>query len=800
MVFMLWRVIAFGFVTFAWFAMVAIGGEVVSHRLESERLAGNFMGARSSNLVTEVYLPNGYHETDDRFPVLYWFGGWGLGSTNPMGGIAASSIDAAIESGKVPPTIIVSMPVDAPTFDHSLYLSSDVFGDWEGFATSEVIPFIDANYRTIATPESRGIAGFSAGGFTALMLPLLQPNTWGAIGAIDPSSWTIAAAVRDAESWPEMEVLKPAEIRRAFARMPYELDGFRGSGPMQTDSQWYGQVAARLSPNPESPVYASFPIDRNGEWVPEVREAWRQFDLADPAIASQHTGILHEMAAIHIVIPEAETRSVALWNHELVATLQQVGVNAAATNWPGDHGADLNGRFIAMLEDVIVALVADDIADINRNGVVESNDLQSLIQNIELNESHARFDVNADENVDLLDAEWLARRIGPPNFERLTVGQTYSQNFDSLGQTTETKTTLPAAWTVSDHLGFPIRDVTNLNFPADESDTLGIDQPFALNAGNSDDRSLAVYKSPNGRQSAIQLLAETTDSNANALRLGFTIEAWERIRNTEDRLEAGAAAFNVVVDIATNNESLDPVDFVRGGDFQELLSLPTITTEAILVDSSVTLDGNAEAYRTDFENTLLPANIPANSRLRFRWITADDHEASEGWVFGIDDIEISLLFLGDFDGTGELDLVDLEPLIAAIQEGSSDERWDVNRDQAVDVNDLYFWIVDLKATSIGDADLDGAFESGDFIDVFQSAKYETGDAAGWHEGDWNADGVFDSSDLIVAFQGDGYEDVGPIPEFPVPEPPIRLMSFLAVTMFFRISRLRIWNSMKQSSR
>ena len=767
--------------------VVARAGEVVTHRLDSDRLAGNLMGERTTNLITQVYLPDGYRDTDERYPVLYWFGGWGLGSTHPMGEITASSIDKAIENGTIPPTIIVSMPVDAPTFDHSLYLSSEVFGDWEGFATSEVIPFIDATYRTMPTPEKRGIAGFSSGGFTALMLPVLHPNTWGAIGAIDPSSWTIGSAVRNPENWPDKNVINPAEVRRAFARMPDTLEGFRGTGPVQIESQWYGQVAARFSPSPDSAVPADFPIDRQGEWVPDVREAWRQFDLGDPAIASQHRDVLHDIATISIVIPESETRSVALWNRELVETFQQVGVNAVGVNWPGDHGRDLNGRFIAMVEDMTVALMANDVGDINRNGKVEPNDLRMLMHNIDLGTSHNRFDVNADASVNLADAQMLAQLIGTPNAELLTTDHTYTQDFNSLGISTQKAAKFPHGWLVTDKNGLLRLSSTNLAFPVNETETLGVDEPFALNTGTSSDGSLATYKPLRGEQSAIQFMADTS-TQSNALQFGFTVEAWDRIRRSDQNQKKSEASFEVVVDIATNDTD-DPMEFVLGGEFRELARLPNVTMHSTSSQSINQLDSKQAAFRTIFDSGILPAEIPADSRLRFRWVTTGDQIASEGWIFGIDDVDISLLFLGDFDSSGELDINDLEALGAAIVSGSQELSWDLNGDRTLDVRDLQFWVSRLHSTAIGDSNLNGEFESGDFIAVFQSGKYENGEFASWSQGDWNADGVFDSSDLVAALQAGGYEDLGPMPTIhEVPEPYSSSIAFLALLILMRLSK------------
>ncbi|MEZ6120419.1 MAG: LamG domain-containing protein [Pirellulaceae bacterium] len=113
---------------------------------------------------------------------------------------------------------------------------------------------------------------------------------------------------------------------------------------------------------------------------------------------------------------------------------------------------------------------------------------------------------------------------------------------------------------------------------------------------------------------------------------------------------------------------------------------------------------------------------------------------------------------GDFNGDGLLDAADLADLDAAL--GGGNLAFDLNSDGTVDTNDRNFWVKDLANSWIGDSNLDGEFNSSDFVQVFTSGKYETGQAAAWSEGDWNGDLVFDSSDFVEAFQDGGYE-LGP---------------------------------------
>ena len=123
----------------------------------------------------------------------------------------------------------------------------------------------------------------------------------------------------------------------------------------------------------------------------------------------------------------------------------------------------------------------------------------------------------------------------------------------------------------------------------------------------------------------------------------------------------------------------------------------------------------------------------------------------------------------DFDGDGSLGIGDIDALRNAL--GGNDVGFDVNGDGDVNAADLTFYVTDASILNswIGDANLDGEFNSGDFVQVFTSGKYETGEAATWAEGDWNGDGLFNSGDFVTAFSDGGYE-VGVKAASAVPEP------------------------------
>ena len=138
--------------------------------------------------------------------------------------------------------------------------------------------------------------------------------------------------------------------------------------------------------------------------------------------------------------------------------------------------------------------------------------------------------------------------------------------------------------------------------------------------------------------------------------------------------------------------------------------------------------------------------------------------------------------MGDYNNNGELDTGDLDLQAEAIAGGQDPPEFDLNGDGVVDADgDRIFWLHELKKTYVGDADLDGLFDSQDFVAVFVTGKYETGDKALWSEGDWNADLLFDSGDFVAAFVDGGYE----MGEFPgavkaVPEPTSVVLLTLAL--------------------
>ena len=361
-------------------------------------------------------------------------------------------------------------------------------------------------------------------------------------------------------------------------------------------------------------------------------------------------------------------------------------------------------------------------------------------------------------------------------------GGVYQQRFDeALGvDGSQRNQPLPLGWSGNRISDFGYETTTTKPFPP----SLLSRGTLLYNAGHDQDadRALALGIGSNTDAGTLQFLADVTGADAAALQLAFDLEAWD----ADTRVTGfGEAAFDVTIEID------------RGNGFEPLLDLGNITTGELQVPDGAYLDGNSAANRVSFDSGILPASIPAGSQLRFRWSAPLDGN-SDGWVFGLDNFSVSLFdevtdVRGDFNADGVLGIDDINTLAEAVQAGNADPQFDVNQDGAVNAEDYQHWVTEIKKTWLGDSTLDGVFDSGDMIAVFQAGEYEDGISGNstWATGDWNGDGEFNSGDMIEAFGAGGYEAGPRAAVAAVPEP--SSLSLFALSLFgicrFRNRRL-----------
>ena len=122
--------------------------------------------------AVRILLPDSYEaEPKRRYPVLYLFHG-------TSGGAADWTVKGEAEQTTEGLPLIVVMPDIGLNDDGGGYCTNWVSGtySWETFHIDELIPWVDANLRTIATRAGRAIAGLSQGGFCSLSYAARHPD------------------------------------------------------------------------------------------------------------------------------------------------------------------------------------------------------------------------------------------------------------------------------------------------------------------------------------------------------------------------------------------------------------------------------------------------------------------------------------------------------------------------------------------------------------------------------------------------------------------------------------------------
>jgi len=158
-------------------AIPASASDYESVELKPAHLGGMTVGV---NLI----LPRDYAASERRYPVLYLLHGY---TDHYPAWVSYTNL---VDYARSYEEIIVM-----PEGDNGFYTNStaDPRLAWEDFLILDLIPYIDAHYRTIAKREGRAIAGLSMGGYGAMKLGLKYPQMFAAAASL---SGALAAAER----------------------------------------------------------------------------------------------------------------------------------------------------------------------------------------------------------------------------------------------------------------------------------------------------------------------------------------------------------------------------------------------------------------------------------------------------------------------------------------------------------------------------------------------------------------------------------------------------------------------------
>lgn len=202
--------------------------------------------------------------------------------------------DRGIAAGEIPSCIVVW--VDCWTsLGGSQFLDSPGTGNYLTYLCDEVVPWVDANYRTMAVRQHRGIAGKSSGGYGAMVVPMLREDLFGGL----------ATHAGDAL----FEACYLPQFRESVRALRDDYEGsfekfwkdFRSRPALSKESDHHllndWCMAACYSAEADGTVRLPYDTD-TGELIPEVWERWLALDPV--RMVPDHADALGSMRAIYI--------------------------------------------------------------------------------------------------------------------------------------------------------------------------------------------------------------------------------------------------------------------------------------------------------------------------------------------------------------------------------------------------------------------------------------------------------------------------------------------------------------------
>lgn len=319
----------------------------VDVRTHDSRLLGdNPLGDASTRELVLLLPPSYDSEPARRYPLVlllagYGRSGWELalnrGAWSPS---LSVRLGDAMRQGRIG-ECIVALPDCFTRYGGSQYVDSPAIGRYQSYLADEIVPWVDANYRTIARRDGRAVIGKSSGGYGALVLAMQRPELFGAVAAHAADGAFEVSYARDLPatmltlearggiagflSWFEEQ---PAKSSTAFAAMSHLC------------------CAAAWSPSPElaGTPYGfgrgfDFPVAMGtGAFIPDV---WARWLAWDPIHMVEHEQLRDGLGGLRALFLDAGRRdeyNLQLATRQLKARLDGHGIACTHEEFDGGHG------------------------------------------------------------------------------------------------------------------------------------------------------------------------------------------------------------------------------------------------------------------------------------------------------------------------------------------------------------------------------------------------------------------------------------------------------------------------------
>lgn len=308
--------------------------QVVIETLHSDVLRGNPLGDPHVRQVP-IYLPPGYADSRERYATAYMLAGY-TGKGQMMLNASAwdenlpERLDRLIASGAMRPMIVV-MPDCMTRYGGSQYINSAATGRYEDHLTQELIPFIDARYRTLADREHRAVLGKSSGGYGAMLTGMRHSDLFAYVADHSGDKYFELCYKPD---FPKClnGLAKYGGARKFLAGFPH---------PRPRPRHWMDVIAilamaACYSPNPDSPLSFDLPFD---EYTGELNEqVWARWLEHDPVyLLTAHAEALRSLRLLYLDCGSSDEYNLHYGARLFVERLKPLGIEHIYEEFDDGH-------------------------------------------------------------------------------------------------------------------------------------------------------------------------------------------------------------------------------------------------------------------------------------------------------------------------------------------------------------------------------------------------------------------------------------------------------------------------------
>ena len=324
----------------------ALRGRLDELVIDSVALRGNALGDPAVRPLW-VYSPPGQDETAP-LPVIYLIQAF-TGQVDMWRNRTAyrpsviELIDELFSDATVPRCLVAM--VDCWTrLGGSQFVDSPATGRYHTYLCEEVVPFVDAHYRTIAHRDHRAITGKSSGGYGAMITPMLRPDLFGALAThagdalFELCYWkdvpVVVRTLRDSYGGSYEDFLSDVRTRPMMTR----------AGDAELVGMW--AMAAAYSADADGTVNLPFDI-ASGRMIAEVWERWLAWDPV--RMVPAHADALRSLRAIYIDAGTRDEYHLDLGAAAFRDALAAIGVRDVFFElFPAGHGGTEYRHPIAM--------------------------------------------------------------------------------------------------------------------------------------------------------------------------------------------------------------------------------------------------------------------------------------------------------------------------------------------------------------------------------------------------------------------------------------------------------------------